>query len=147
MRTEILQLILTGKGDTYSAPASHSNYRFPIQLTKRLDELLPLNWENKMEIYFHINQTLAFIGLPWWFSGKESPCKCRRPWFNPWVGNISWGMAWQSTPLLLPGESHGQMSLAGYSPWGCKRVRPTQQLNINKNNYSSTTIYWYIYIY
>ena len=27
------------------------------------------------------------------------------------------------TPGFLPGESHGQRSLAGYSPWGCKRVR------------------------
>ena len=27
------------------------------------------------------------------------------------------------TPVFLPGDSHGQMSLAGYSPWGCKRVR------------------------
>ena len=26
---------------------------------------------------------------------------------------------WQPTPVLLPGESHGQRSLAGYSPWGC----------------------------
>ena len=24
------------------------------------------------------------------------------------------------TPVFLPGESHGQRSLAGYSPWGCK---------------------------
>ena len=29
---------------------------------------------------------------------------------------------WQHTPVLLPGKSHGQKSLAGYSPWGCKRV-------------------------
>ena len=27
---------------------------------------------------------------------------------------------WQPTPVFLPGESHGQRSLAGYSPWGCK---------------------------
>ena len=25
---------------------------------------------------------------------------------------------WHPTPLLLPGKSHGQRSLAGYSPWG-----------------------------
>ena len=25
--------------------------------------------------------------------------------------------AWQSTPVFLPGESHGQRSLVGYSPW------------------------------
>ena len=30
---------------------------------------------------------------------------------------------WQPTPVFLPGKSHGQRSLAGYSPWCCKRVR------------------------
>ena len=29
---------------------------------------------------------------------------------------------WQPTPVFLPGESHEQRSLAGYSPWGCKKV-------------------------
>ena len=32
---------------------------------------------------------------------------------------ISWRWASQPTPILLPGEFHGQRSLAGYSPWGC----------------------------
>ena len=52
-------------------------------------------------------------------SGKESVCQCRRckrPRFNPWVGRIPWRRAWQLTPVFLPGESHGQRSLAGYSP-------------------------------
>ena len=30
------------------------------------------------------------------------------------------GRARQPTPVFLPGESHGQRSLVGYSPWGCK---------------------------
>ena len=30
---------------------------------------------------------------------------------------------WQPTAVFLPGESHGQRSLAGYSPWSHKRVR------------------------
>ena len=30
---------------------------------------------------------------------------------------------WQPTPVFLPGECHGQRSLADYSPWGCKTVR------------------------
>ena len=34
---------------------------------------------------------------------------------DPWVGKIPWGRAWQPTPAFLPGESHGQRSLAGYS--------------------------------
>ena len=39
----------------------------------------------------------------------------------PWVKKIPWGRKWQHTPVFLPGESHGQKSLVGYSPWGCKR--------------------------
>ena len=51
-------------------------------------------------------------------NGKE-PCQCRRHKgheFNPWVGKIPRRRAWQPTPVFLPGESHGQRSLAGYSP-------------------------------
>ena len=35
-------------------------------------------------------------------------------------GMIPWRRAWQPTPVFLSDESHGQRSLAGYSPWGCK---------------------------
>ena len=62
-------------------------------------------------------------GLPRWLSGKESACQCGRHGFGPWVGKIPWRRKWQFTPVFLPGESHGQRSLAGYSPWGLKRVR------------------------
>ena len=31
----------------------------------------------------------------------------------------------QPTPVFLPGESHGQQSLAGYSPWGLKELDMT----------------------
>ena len=59
-----------------------------------------------------------------WFSGKESACQCSRCrgcGFYPWVGNIPWRWAWQPTPVVfLPGEFHGQRSLAGHSPWGRK---------------------------
>ena len=44
----------------------------------------------------------------------------RRPRFNPWVEKIPWRRDWLPTPVVLPGESHGQRSLAGYSPWDCK---------------------------
>ena len=55
----------------------------------------------------------ARVGLPWWLSGKESACRYRRYGFNPWVRKISWRRKWQSTPVFLPGESHGQRSLVG----------------------------------
>ena len=61
-------------------------------------------------------------GLLQWLSGKESACKCRRHGFNPWVEEIPWRRKWQPTPVLLPGKSHRQRSLVGYSPWGRKRV-------------------------
>ena len=35
----------------------------------------------------------------------------------------------EPTPVLLPGESHGQRSLAGYSPWGCKESDVTERLS------------------
>ena len=68
-------------------------------------------------------------GLPWWFSGKESTCSAGAtgdPMFNPWVRKIPWRRAWQPTPVCLPGESHGQRSLVGYSPWGHKELDMTK---------------------
>ena len=40
--------------------------------------------------------------------------------FDPWVRKIPWRRIQQPTPVFLPGKSHGQRSLAGYSPWGHK---------------------------
>ena len=39
-----------------------------------------------------------------------------------WVGKIQWRNEWQPTPVFLPGEFHGQRSLACYSPWGYKEL-------------------------
>ena len=63
------------------------------------------------------------VPLPSLITDKESSCLPRRHRFNPWVGQIPWRRKWQPTLVFLPGESHGQRSLAGYSPWGHKRVR------------------------
>ena len=62
------------------------------------------------------------LGLLWWLSGKESTCQCRRR-VHPWVRKSTWRRKWQATPVSLPGKFHGQRSLVGYSPWGCKTVR------------------------
>ena len=42
----------------------------------------------------------------------------RRHRFVSWVGNIPWRRKWEPIPVFLPGKSHGQRSLEGYSPWG-----------------------------
>ena len=50
---------------------------------------------------------------------KEPACQCRkhkRHGLDPWVGKIPWRRTWQPTPVLFPGESHGQRTLVGYSP-------------------------------
>ena len=55
------------------------------------------------------------LGFPGSSSDKEPICQCRRHkrhGFNPWVRKIPWRRKWQLTPVLLPGESHGQRSLA-----------------------------------
>ena len=83
-----------------SAPSSFSKY---INLQQDALYLLA-------DIYLH--------GLPRWLSGLKNPtCQCRRCRFH------LWRRKWQSTPVLLPGKSHGQKSLAGYSPWDRKRVK------------------------
>ena len=62
-------------------------------------------------------------------SGKEPARQCRRHEeleFDPWVRKIPWRMAQQPTPVFLPGKSHEQRSLVGYSPWGCKESGTTE---------------------
>ena len=54
-----------------------------------------------------------------------------RAGFDPWVGKIPWRRKWQSTPVLLPGKSHGQRSLVGYSPWGRKELDTTERLHFH----------------
>ena len=89
--------------------------------------------KNTRPVWFYwwivLNTLLCYttdLGFPWWLSGKESACQCRRHKqcrFDPWVGNIPWRKKWQPSPLFLPGKSHGQRSLVVYSLWCGKRVR------------------------
>ena len=70
-----------------------------------------------------ISTRVLVLGLPWWLSGKESACQCRRHMFDSWVDKIPWGRKWQHTLVFLPGKAHGQSSLVCYSPRGRERVR------------------------
>ena len=45
--------------------------------------------------------------------------------------NVNWRRKWQPTPVLLPGQFHGQRSLVGYSPWGRKESDMTEQLHFH----------------
>ena len=73
--------------------------------------------------HMHVSPVVGFCGG---LGGKESTCQYRRCRFDPWVRKIPWRREWQPTPVFLPGESHGQRSLAGYSPGGCKALDKTE---------------------
>jgi len=95
-----------------------------------------LNMRNTMYGYswYIAMANLVLLNHPWWLSGKESACHCKRHrrWgFDPWVEKIPWGRKWQPTPVFLSRESHGQRSLVSYSLWGCKESDTTDRLNNN----------------
>ena len=78
-----------------------------------------------------MNIYIITLGFPDGASGKEPAGQrriCKRHRFNPWVGKISWRRASQPTPVFLPGESHWQKSLVGYSSWGRKELNTTEWL-------------------
>ena len=54
----------------------------------------------------------------------------RRGRFHPWVGKIPWRRKWQPTLVFLPGESRGQTSLVGYSPWAHRESDMTEWLTL-----------------
>ena len=47
------------------------------------------------------------------------------------INNLDMTWKWQSTPVLLPGKSHEQRSLVGYSPWGRKESDTTERLHFS----------------
>ena len=62
-------------------------------------------------------------------TAEEPACqyrRCKRCRFDPRVRKIPWRGAWQPTPVFLPGQSHGQRSLAGYGPQGHKELDMTE---------------------
>ena len=64
-------------------PNTYQNSNFP-HLTKQVQNPFP----------GIIKDAKRRVGLPWWLSGKESTCQCRRWEFSPWVGKIPWRRKW-----------------------------------------------------
>ena len=55
----------------------------------------------------------------------------KKPRFDPWIRKIPQRSEWQPIPVFLPGKSHGQRRLAGYSPWGHKESDTTERLPLS----------------
>ena len=62
-------------------------------------------------------------------------CAMQETQIQPWVRKIPWRREWLSTPVLLPGEFHGQRCLEGYSPWGHKESDTTELLTLSHISY------------
>ena len=76
-------------------------------------------------------------GSPSGASGKETTYQRRRHKrlrFDPWVRKIPWMRAWQPTSVFLPGGSHRQRSLAGYSK------HSHEQLDATEATYTHSTV-------
>ena len=86
-----------------------------------------LGWEAPLEKERATHSSI--LGLPWWLRPSRIRLQCRGPGFDPWVGKIPWRRAWQPTPVFLPGESHGQRSLAGCTPCGRRESDRTKRLS------------------
>ena len=74
------------------------------------------------------------MGFPSSSGSNAIPLQSRRPRIDSWVGKIPWIRKWQPTPVFVPGEFRGQMSLEGYSPWGRKELDTPERLTHTKSN-------------
>ena len=79
--------------------------------------VLSPNERRTINLYGVFISISRLLGLPRWHR------------FNPWVGKIPSTRKWQHTPVFLPRKPHGQRSLVGYSPWGCKESDTTERLS------------------
>ena len=74
--------------------------------------------------------TPVFWGFPGGSDGKESACNVGDLGSIPGLRGSPGGGHDNPTPVLLPGEFHGQRSLAGYSLWDHKELDMTEQLSL-----------------
>ena len=94
-----------------------SNLKSLIDLWNLLLETVPFPL-----FHHHKQQFSNFLGFPGGSDSQEPTCQCkryRRPRFDPWLRKVPWRRKWQPTAVLfLPGESHGQSNLMGYTVHG-----------------------------
>ena len=69
-----------------------------------------------------IHSPLSHVGSPWMVLYRDPV-----PIFCMWIFSFSWREKWEPIPVFLPREFHGQRSLSGCSPWGCKELDTTEQ--------------------
>ena len=119
---------------TGSQRVGHDWATSPHLMIKLWNTIWPLKAEKDQNIEKDLQSRTGNLCIKWGFPvgsvAKNPPA--RRCGFYPWVGKIPWRRAWQPTPVFLPGKSHRQRSLVGYSPWGLKESK-TKQLSMHEH--------------
>ena len=104
-------------------PQSHNGGGQTEQDSARVNEGRRRAPAKAVEMISNSHNLFWNIRLLHWLSRSRICLQCwrhRRQGFDPWIRKIPWRREWQPTPVFLPGEFHGQKSLAGYSPRNCK---------------------------
>ena len=138
-----LRLCASSAGGTGSIPAGELKSQMLRGMVKKKKELwifpghvsekgLEINMLSIWTLVAQRLKRLPSMRETWVSSlGREDPLES--PW-SPWVpslvGRIPWRRKWQPTLVFLPGESHGQRSLVGYSPQGRKESDTTERLHL-----------------
>ena len=126
----------------YQSVVRHWPWKGSAQLRSKAHRLwakcFPPSWEVKSKVYFLVfdfvrmtpslsrsARCYVFMSPLEWASqvaqrikNLSAVQKPQETWVWSWVGKIRWRREWPPTPVSLPGESHGQRSPVGYSPWG-----------------------------
>ena len=99
-------------------------HEYILYLTYIMHKILISYYKNNEHSFrkhrMKISKVLSWWSFPDGKDGKESACNAGDLGLILWVWKIPWRREWQPTPVFLPGEFHGQRSLAGYSPWAPK---------------------------
>ena len=77
-----------------------------------------------------------------WVKNPPAKQETRGDIYDPWVGKIPWRRKWQPIPVFLPGKSHGQRSLVGYSPWGQKESDTTKHILALCTGMVKNSLWW-----
>ena len=89
----------------------------------------------------YVERYTATEGFPGGSMVKNPPASTGDVGSIPGSKKISWRRKWQPTPVLLPGESHGQRSLAGSSPWGHRELPTTKWAHLSHALHQSASGY------
>ena len=119
-----------GRGRRCWVPGKQNQKRFHIQDSKS-KLIIGMGEARAGPGPCELRPNSELLGKPQWPKGWRICLQCRRPRFDPWVEKIPWRRKWQPTPVFLPGKSHGQRRLTGYSPWGHKESDTTERAQVH----------------